>query len=377
MCESMCRISDTVERKFIDTIDIVDWEIETDTGWEDISHIHKTIEYDEWELILDDGSRLLCADNHIVFDENYNEIFVKDLYSGAKIITRDGPISVDLVSSIGSRSNMYDISVNSDNHRYYTNGILSHNSTFMCALTYGLFGKPFRNINKPQLVNSINQKNMLVEVEFEVGGKSYLIKRGMKPNIFQIFCDGTLINEESDTRDYQKILEQQILKLNFKTFTQVVILGSATFVPFMQLPAQKRREIIEDILDIRVFSVMNQILKEKMSTLKDQITESDTIFSNIKVKIESQKRFISALQSSNEMMTNSIITKIAENDVVIRKANEDIQSFMRNNDELSKEKEKYSNIVSAITQAESMKVKLNTILSAQKQHKEIFNNNEK
>jgi DNA repair exonuclease SbcCD ATPase subunit len=136
-------------------------------------------------------------------------------------------------------------------------------STILDALCFSLFGKPFRNINKGQLVNSINGKGCSVEVEFDINGKEYKIIRGIKPNVFEIWLDGEMINQDAASRDYQKILEQQILKLNYKTFTQVVILGSASFVPFMQLPTTQRREVIEDILDIRIFSTMNSLLKEK------------------------------------------------------------------------------------------------------------------
>jgi DNA repair exonuclease SbcCD ATPase subunit len=141
-------------------------------------------------------------------------------------------------------------------------------STILDALCFALFGKPFRNINKPQLINSINGKNCVTTVEFSVAGKEYKIIRAIKPNLFEIWCDGELLNQDAASRDYQKVLEQQILKLNYKTFTQVVILGSASFVPFMQLPSHTRREVIEDILDIRVFSVMNTLLKEKMQETK-------------------------------------------------------------------------------------------------------------
>ena len=118
-------------------------------------------------------------------------------------------------------------------------------STILDALCFALFGKPFRNINKPQLVNSINGKNCLVEITFSIGSNEYRIRRGIKPNIFEIYLNDTLMNQDSANRDYQKILEQQILRLNYKTFTQVVILGSASFVPFMQLPSNQRREVIE------------------------------------------------------------------------------------------------------------------------------------
>ena len=135
-------------------------------------------------------------------------------------------------------------------------------SSVLDALCFVLFSKPFRNVNKGQLINSINGKNCLVEIEFIASSKKYKVIRGLKPNVFEIWCDGVLINQDAAAKDYQKVLEQQILKFNFKTFTQVVILGSASFTPFMQLSAGQRREVIEDILDIKIFSTMNQLLKE-------------------------------------------------------------------------------------------------------------------
>ncbi len=143
-------------------------------------------------------------------------------------------------------------------------------STILDALCFALFGKPFRNINKGQLVNSINQKNCLVEINFTVNSKSYKVIRGIKPNKFEIWCDDELLNQDAAAKDYQKVLEQQILKLNYKTFTQVVILGSASFVPFMQLSSSQRREVIEDILDIRIFSTMNQLLKTSQTSVSSR-----------------------------------------------------------------------------------------------------------
>ena len=133
-----------------------------------------------------------------------------------------------------------------------TNG--SGKSTMLDALCFALFGKPYRNINKPQLVNSINGKQCLVEIEFSIGSKNYKINRGIRPGIFEIWTNGILINQDAASRDYQKYLEDNILKLNFKSFTQIVILGTASFTPFMQLPAAARREVIEDILDIKIFT---------------------------------------------------------------------------------------------------------------------------
>ena len=137
----------------------------------------------------------------------------------------------------------------------------SGKSTCLDALCFVLFNKPFRNINKPQLVNSINTKRMVVEVEFLIGKKQYKVIRGMKPNIFEIYCNNKLLDQDAALRDTQKYLEESILKLNYKSFTQIVILGSASFTLFMQLPLASRREIIEDLLDIQIFTSMNQVLK--------------------------------------------------------------------------------------------------------------------
>ena len=145
----------------------------------------------------------------------------------------------------------------------------SGKSTMLDALCFGLFGKAFRNVNKPQLINSINGKDCVVEVELDVHNKSYKIVRGIKPNLFEIYCNGELLNQDAAIRDYQEYLEKFILKMNYKSFTQIVILGSASFVPFMQLSASDRRNIIEDLLDIQIFSTMNGIVKDRLS-VKDR-----------------------------------------------------------------------------------------------------------
>jgi DNA repair exonuclease SbcCD ATPase subunit len=186
-------------------------------------------------------------------------------------------------------------------------------STILDALTFSLFNKPFRDINKGQLVNSINQKNCLVEIEFEIGPIQYKVIRGMKPNIFEIYQNGNLINQDAASRDYQSVLEQQILKLNYKTFTQVVILGSASFVPFMQLPPSQRREVIEDILDIKVFSTMNNILKEKMAETKEDIKSIETDIRIITEQAKAQKSLIDSLQNSKDQNVKVITDKIQAN----------------------------------------------------------------
>ena len=173
-------------------------------------------------------------------------------------------------------------------------------STVLDALCFVLFGKPFRKINKPQLLNSINQKDLLVEVEFDIGQKKYKIIRGIKPNKFEIFCNGVLLNQDAAAKDYQDVLENQILKLNFKSFTQVVILGSASFVPFMQLSAADRRTIIEDLLDIQIFSTMHGVSKDMLSINKENLTTTKYNISLLEEKIKMQKEAIEESKKHND-----------------------------------------------------------------------------
>ena len=190
-------------------------------------------------------------------------------------------------------------------------------STMLDALCFALFGKAFRSINKPQLINSINQKDCITECEFDIGNKKYKIVRGIKPNIFEIYQDGDLVNQDAASRDYQEYLEKFILKLNYKSFTQIVILGSASFVPFMQLSANDRRSIIEDLLDIQIFSTMNTVLKEKMSGNKDHVVENNSKLQIVEAKIEIQNTHIRSIQKTNE-------EKIEEYDNQIKLYNTDI-----------------------------------------------------
>jgi DNA repair exonuclease SbcCD ATPase subunit len=165
-------------------------------------------------------------------------------------------------------------------------------STILDALCFGLFGKPFRKINKPQLVNSINNSNVVVEIQFAIGKKEYKVIRGIKPNVFEVWSNGAMVDQNAASKDYQEHLEKFILKLNFKSFTQVVILGSASFVPFMQLTPADRRAIIEDLLDIGIFSSMNGVVKERMSEIKEQTTANKYQMELAAEKIKFQKQNI-------------------------------------------------------------------------------------
>jgi DNA repair exonuclease SbcCD ATPase subunit len=184
-------------------------------------------------------------------------------------------------------------------------------STILDAICFALFNKAFRSISKPQLINSINGKQARVEVEFSIGRRHYKVVRGIKPAIFLIYVDGNLINQEADSRDFQKYLEEHILKLNYKSFTQIVILGSASFTPFMQLPPSHRREIIEDLLDIRIFSTMNTLLKEKSNALKDQIKSIESDLEVGKERVRLQDDYIKTLVGDAKKRREEIEDRIA------------------------------------------------------------------
>jgi DNA repair exonuclease SbcCD ATPase subunit len=201
-----------------------------------------------------------------------------------------------------------------DFREHKTNLIVGHNgagkSTLLDALSFALFGKSHRNISKPQLVNTINNKDCVVEVNFSASGYAYRIIRGIKPNIFEIYKNGQLINQDSHNKEYQKILEANILKLNHKSFHQIVVLGSSSFIPFMQLPAQHRRDVIEDLLDINVFSKMNQILKEKNSILKDKIKDIGYKIDLQSNKIDTQKKYIQDINRINKDLKEQKLAEI-------------------------------------------------------------------
>ena len=233
----------------------------------------------------------------------------------------------------------------------------SGKSTMLDALCFGLFGKPFRDINKPQLLNSINNKDCVVEIEFDTGNKSYKIIRGIKPNMFEIYCNGELINQEAASRDYQEYLEKFILKLNYKSFTQIVILGSASFTPFMQLRPADRREIIEDLLDIQIFSTMNGLVKDRLSNNKDLLANKKHETDLNQQKFDMQKKHIDELKQNND-------DKVKEYETEIQCNNNTVSTLLSNVTILSTEVESLHTIVANKIETET-KVKKITKLESQ------------
>jgi len=208
-----------------------------------------------------------------------------------------------------------------DFQEHHTNLIIGTNgagkSTVLDALTFVLFNKPFRKINKPQLVNTTNERDCVVEVEFVINTRQYLVRRGIKPAVFDIIVNGVEMHREADDRAMQRILEENILKLNYRSFTQIVILGSSTFVPFMQLTTSNRREVIEDLLDIRIFSAMNNIIKDKIREKKEQIKSLDLKRENLKDKMKMQASFIEELENRGNANINTNKEKITKLDVEV------------------------------------------------------------
>ena len=198
-------------------------------------------------------------------------------------------------------------------------------STLIDAITFSLFGKPFKKINKGQLVNSVNEREMVTEIEFSVGTANWKVRRGIKPNVFEIYLNGSLVNQDAKSLDYQKYLEDKVLKLNFKSFTQIVVLGSASFVPFMQLTAHDRRIIIEDILDIGIFSVMRSLLKDRILTLREEMQELEYEIKILQEKILLQEKYIEEMKAESAQKRKSDLDKINETEKEINRLNEEIK----------------------------------------------------
>ena len=245
-----------------------------------------------------------------------------------------------------------------DFQQHHTNLIIGTNgagkSTMLDALTFVLFNKPFRKINKPQLANATNERDCLVEIEFSVNSRDYLVRRGIKPNVFDIEVNGNPLHKEADDRANQRILEESILKVNYKSFTQIVILGSSTFVPFMQLTTANRREVIEDLLDIRIFSAMNNLIKDSIRTRKEQIKSLDIKKDNLKDKMNMQQEFINELESRGN-------ANIKSNSDKITKLDSEVEVYMRDNAVIEEDIHKFTKEQEDVTGAREKLSKLNNL----------------
>jgi DNA repair exonuclease SbcCD ATPase subunit len=249
-------------------------------------------------------------------------------------------------------------------------------STILDALTFSLFGKPFRKINKPQLLNSINQSDCVVEIEFDIGKNKYKVIRGIKPNKFEIYQNGALLDQDASAADQQKNFEQTILKMNYKSFTQIVVLGSSTFVPFMRLPLAARREIIEDILDIQIFSTMNVNLKEKIKVINDELKDHEYKLSLVKEKIDMQKQFMLDIEKKNK---EDIKEKENRKEILLQEALDYETEILNNDKEIDTKTAAVSDtqtLKATISKITSIKEKLSTKRKSHAKEKKFFEEND-
>lgn len=266
-----------------------------------------------------------------------------------------------------------------DFQQHHTNLIIGTNgagkSTVLDALTFVLFNKPFRKINKPQLINTTNEKDCVVEIEFSINSRDYLVRRGIKPSIFDIEVNGSPLHKESDDRANQKILEENILKVNYKSFTQIVVLGSSAFVPFMQLTTANRREVIEDLLDIRIFSAMNNLIKEKIRAEKDGIRTLELKKDSLKEKVKMQEDFIEELENRGNAKINANKEKITNLDSEVgyymnENANTEEQIF-----KFTKEQEEVVGATEKLVKLNNLKGKISQKVSTITKEHKFFNEN--
>jgi DNA repair exonuclease SbcCD ATPase subunit len=276
---------------------------------------------------------------------------------------------------LSSGNNFTEINLDKSNTNLIigTNG--SGKSTVLDALCFVLFNKAFRKINKSQLVNSVNEKDCLVEIDFSVGSREYKISRGIKPNIFEIFVDGELQNQSAASVDQQKYLEDNILKLNYKSFTQIVILGSASFVPFMQLSSANRRDIVEDLLDIKIFSSMNSVVKDKIKRLNEKFKEESIKEVMTEEKIDMQKEFIDNIEKNGEKNIKLKNAKIKELQDDIDLLIEDTDKKNSASADLQKKSEELGDPTKKLKQLSSLKGKLSQKASTIKEQHQFFDNN--
>ena len=252
----------------------------------------------------------------------------------------------------------------------------SGKSTVLDALCFVLFNKPFRTVSKSQLINSINLGGTIVEIEFVIQKNNFKIIRGMKPNIFEIYCNGRMMNQDANALDTQKILEQQILKLNYRSFTQVVILGSSTFVPFMQLRSKDRREVVEDILDIKIFSLMNFLLKHKVKEVSEELKSIEYEFRLSKEKIDLQNKYIEDIKRNKEKIIEEKEHLIFDSEKVVLSEQEKADVLNEEVKKLQPEVLQKDIVKGSIREYHKMEAKLSNRIDENKRQKEFFENNE-
>ena len=252
----------------------------------------------------------------------------------------------------------------------------SGKSTILDALCFGLFGKPFRGCNKPQLLNSVNMSGCLVEVDFKIGTKSFKVIRGIKPNVFEIYISGKMYNQDANSRDYQKYLEQQILKLNYRSFTQVVILGSSAFIPFMQLRARQRRDVVEDILDIQIFSIMNILIRQKLKDIVDHIRDVNYNLDLTTEKITLHENYIEDIKKNKDNILQEKIELISGNEEEVYKRTEEINKLQELSETSMESIGDENTVVDKINKLKGINERLKEKRSSTNKYIEFFENND-
>jgi len=329
-----------------------------------------------YKIETEAGKSLMGSPDHLLFTQD-GWTKIKNLKLTDKLLTVDGYENILLKNKMVEREDLYDLQV-ADVHEFYANDIVSHNSSsILDTIYFGLFGKPFRNINKPGVINSINNGDLVVTLEFTVNKKDYKIIRGMRPNIFEIYENDNLINQESATKDYQKFLEDSILGgLNERVFKQVVIIGSADYKPFMQLSSAHRREIIEELLDIKIFSQMLDVAKEKNSILKESIKDIDYKIDLEEAKINIEKTNQQKKKLANKNKAQEFADLILKEEQAIKVIDDKISSIKETNIEYKNKLTPQSLVQSSVTDLRQLLSNLKSSLKTNKSILEFFNSNE-
>lgn len=317
-------------------------KVQTRHGYYPIEWADVTAKNSEVITIKTSGGKIVSGSpDHLLF-VNDQWIRIKDINANDIVETIHGNEIVTSVVKETELCDLYDLQVDTVKE-FYANGIVSHNSTMLDSICFALFNKAFRKINKTQLINTVNQKESVVELEFSIAGDDFKIIRGQKPAVFEIYKNSRLINQDASSKDYQEYLEKSVLKMSYKTFTQVVVLGSGNYTPFMQLTAADRRAVIEDLLDIRIFSIMNDILKQKAKEIKNELEESKRMVILTDDRLELHKKHEQRLNSGED----GWITKQS-------------QTLKQKKTELAGVEKKIADFRQAATQAANMKAQTET-----------------
>lgn len=321
------------------------------------------------------GKILRGSPTHRVLLSDGNWEYLKNLTSRSIVKTIDGDEQVRLSTITAIQEDLLDIEVE-EVHEYYSNGIISHNSSFINALTFCLFNKAFNGANKGQLVNSINGKQLEVEVYFDSDIDHYKVIRGVKPSIFQIYKNDKLLNESSSSRDYQSILENQILRMSFKTFIQTIVVGTASFIPFMELNANDRRVIVEDLLGVGILTTMNQLLKQKVVELSESIQQNQYDLQLIKNELQNGKTTINTLKQAHKNNIKQLENQLKHIDEQITKHNTNIEKINTKLAKLTDVSTKYDQLKKTKQQLTKQQTEIQTILNQITKRIQFVTNNQ-